>query len=291
MNAFAPNAHSAASADRVAAFFDLDGTLLPLPSLERRFLNTLRARRAIPAENYLLWLAQTIRLATNGINAVAHANKTYLRNVSVKQWDFLPSSTDTPVCAPVSENRTASAKATRDKFPAFFPDAIDRITWHAARRHAIVLVTGTLAPLASEAALALTLRLIARGITTSIAVCATQLEEVNHLWTGRIVGESMFGPAKVRAMRRLAAKNNFDLAQSYAYGDSTNDRWMLGGVGQPAAVNPSRELERIARLRNWPILSWKEHNPQHAGASAPCEQPTNCVSGKFVPRMKTESLG
>ena len=50
---------------RVAAFFDLDGTLLPLPSLERRFVGTLRGRNAIPAKNYFRWLAQAFTAAGN----------------------------------------------------------------------------------------------------------------------------------------------------------------------------------------------------------------------------------
>src|SRR4029077_10693445 len=41
---------------RVAAFFDLDGTLILRPSLERRFFAELRQRRAIPMRNYFLWL-------------------------------------------------------------------------------------------------------------------------------------------------------------------------------------------------------------------------------------------
>src|SRR4029077_13330773 len=66
---------------RVAAFFDLDGTLLPLPSLERRFVGTLRDRNAIPTKNYFRWLAQAIHLAPFGISAITHANKTYLSAV------------------------------------------------------------------------------------------------------------------------------------------------------------------------------------------------------------------
>ena len=43
---------------RVAAFFDLDGTLVALPSLERSFFRMLRCRAAIPAKNYFLWLGK-----------------------------------------------------------------------------------------------------------------------------------------------------------------------------------------------------------------------------------------
>src|SRR5258708_17636381 len=41
---------------RVAAFFDLDGTLLARPSLERRFFGGLPYPPAVPVEEYFLWL-------------------------------------------------------------------------------------------------------------------------------------------------------------------------------------------------------------------------------------------
>ncbi|MGA2427851.1 MAG: haloacid dehalogenase-like hydrolase [Candidatus Acidiferrum sp.] len=296
----------------IAAFFDLDGTLLPLPSLERRFAAALKFRHAIPAGNYFRWLAQAIRLAPHGIGAITRTNKMYLHNVSANRQTLL-SSTGTLVYAEqrnpyagVHHAVGASLIATRNQLPTFFPDAIDRIVWHIECGHAIVLVTGTLAPLANEATLVLTLRLAARGITTSIAVCATQLEQANDRWTGRIKGEAMFGAAKVRAAQRIATQKGFDLAGCYAYGDSTNDRWMLGAVGRPAAVNPSRELERIARLRNWPILRWDESAAPHAGQSAPVAAPfggwslgettaktqrQSTLSGKRIANIKSESLG
>jgi HAD superfamily hydrolase (TIGR01490 family) len=247
---------------RVAAFFDLDGTLLPLPSLERRFVSMLKGQSAIPATNYLCWLTYAIRLAPLGITAVTHANKTYLR--------------------------TVSATETLKQFPAFFPAALDRVARHASQGHSIILVTGTPELLAKQAALALTLRLLVRGITASVGVRATRLEEVEGRWTGRITGEAMFGAAKASAIQRIAASNGFDLARSYAYGDATHDRWMLGAVGRPTAVNPSRELQRIAHLRNWPILLWKENHPQHANAITSTEASGGCTAIRI---MKSESLG
>jgi len=66
---------------RVAAFFDLDGTLLPLPSLEQQFFRMLRYRREIPSMNYFLWLQEALKTLPRGIRAVTHANKMYLRGV------------------------------------------------------------------------------------------------------------------------------------------------------------------------------------------------------------------
>jgi HAD superfamily hydrolase (TIGR01490 family) len=243
---------------RVAAFFDLDGTLLPQPSLERRLVDMLRAQGAMGAKNYLRWLAFAVRLAPLGTTAITHANKTYLRNVS--------------------------ASATLNQLPAFFPAALDRAARHAAQGHSLVLVTGTLEPLAKQAGLALILRLLVRGTTASVGVLATRLEEVEGQWTGRIVGDAMFGEAKASAMQRIAASRGFDLARSYAYGDSTDDRWMLGAVGRPVAVNPSRELERIARLRSWPIVRWTEN--ERPDASAVTEGSGGCTA-----ILKSETLG
>jgi alcohol-forming fatty acyl-CoA reductase len=230
---------------RVAAFFDLDGTLLPLPSLEHRFVANLRSAGAIPLASYLLWLIHAIRLAPHGLGAIAHANKTYLRGVKA---DCLGGAA----------------------VPGFFPHALDRVCWHARRGHHIVLVTGTLAPLANQVAFALTLRLAVRGITTSVGVCATQLEQSTGRFTGRIVGDVMFAEAKARAVWRLAASARLDLSRSYAYGDSVTDRWMLAAVGRPVAVNPSPELERLARLRDWAIFKWnnRDHKRAHAPSAA-----------------------
>jgi phosphoserine phosphatase len=231
---------------RIAAFFDLDGTLLPLPSLERRLFRALRARHAIPASNYLRWLTQSIASGPRGARMV-HANKTYLRNVSLEECSDAANSMGTLACADFKVAAGQPAIAKPHPLPAFFPVAIKRAAWHARQGHAIVFVSGTLEFLAKQAALALLLRLLVRGITTPIAVCATHLEQDGQRYSGQIRGEAIFGEAKVRAMHDMAAKNDFDLSRSYAYADGTQDRWMLGAVGQPFAVNPTHELERIAR--------------------------------------------
>ncbi|MGB2589100.1 MAG: HAD-IB family hydrolase [Candidatus Acidiferrum sp.] len=221
----------------VAAFFDLDGTLLPEPSLERRFFRLLRRRKIIGVRNYCWWLAEALGLAPAGIHPVMHANKMYLRDVPADSYganDF--------ACLPL----------------AFCREAVDCVAWHAERGHRIAIVSGTLEPLAQQAALALESELEARGLACSIRISATRLEEKGGRWTGRIAGEAMFAEAKARAIRRIAAEEDMDVARCFAYGDSANDRWMLETVGKPAAVNPSNDLARIAWRNDWPMLRWSE---------------------------------
>jgi HAD superfamily hydrolase (TIGR01490 family) len=73
---------------------------------------------------------------------------------------------------------------------------------------------------------------------------------------GRYTGEMEFyayGPHKAAAMRRVAAEQGIDLTRSYAYSDSATDIPMLEVVGHPVAVNPDRELLKVAREHEWEV--------------------------------------
>lgn len=73
---------------------------------------------------------------------------------------------------------------------------------------------------------------------------------------GRYSGDVEFysyGPFKADAIRELAQRDGIDLAASYAYSDSATDLPMLEVVGHPVAVNPDRELARIADEREWEV--------------------------------------
>ena len=254
--------NGAKSCERIAAFFDVDGTLLPLPSLERRFFRVLQYRRAISVKNYWTWLKEAVRLMPRGIKQVVHANKMYLRGVhSLDESDGESRSDSSAHESGHQEGGQAWSPPRRNPrlpVPHFFPEGLERVAWHARREHAIVLVSGTLEPLANAAAQILEAELKAHGIAANIRACATKLEQVNDHWTGRILGEAMFGEAKARAVKKLAEEMRLDLSQCYGYGDGTNDRWLLAAVGKPAAVNPSRQLARIAHARDWPTLHWGE---------------------------------
>jgi len=142
--------------------------------------------------------------------------------------------------------------------PRFFAQAIERVAWHARQGHEIVFLSGTLEPLALAVAQAVEANLEARGITVTIRVLATRLEERDGKWTGRVLGEAMFGEAKARAVKQLAEEMRLDLEHCYAYGDSAKDEALLAATGNPMAVNPSPKLARIAKTRGWALLHWNE---------------------------------
>ena len=127
------------------------------------------------------------------------------------------------------------------------------------------LVTAAPAELAS---------LIARrlGLTGALGTVA---ESRDGVYTGRLVGEPLHGPAKAEAIRALADREGLDLSRCAAYSDSVNDLPMLSLVGHPVAVNPDAQLRRHARANGWDIRDFRTGRkaakigvPAAAGAGA-----------------------
>lgn len=85
----------------------------------------------------------------------------------------------------------------------------------------------------------------------------TVAEAEDGVYTGRIVGDILHGPAKGQAVRDLAEWENLDLSRSWAYSDSYNDIPLLTAVGNPVAINPDARLRRHARENNWPIYDYR----------------------------------
>ena len=220
------------------AFFDIDGTLVPLPSLEKRFFWHLLRQRRIPPTNCLPWAAQMVWLSGRELRSVAQANKMYLRGIPL---------------AILSAPELQQGRW----IPEFFPLAVQRICWHALRGDEIVLATGTLAPLAEIVKAALERELLWCGCETQLAVIATHLVSGNECWTGRVEGKPMFGEAKAEALKKFAISRNIPLQECFAYGDHALDRWMLGAVGNPFAVNATSRLRQIALQNGWQVMNWR----------------------------------
>jgi HAD superfamily hydrolase (TIGR01490 family) len=102
---------------------------------------------------------------------------------------------------------------------------------------------------------------------------------------GRYTGELEFyayGPHKADAVRREARARGIDLAGSYAYSDSITDVPLLEVVGHPVAVNPDRELARLARQREWEIRRFEQPVRLLQRVPVPPTAPTAAVGGVVV---------
>ena len=84
------------------------------------------------------------------------------------------------------------------------------------------------------------------GLTGALGTVA---EHVDGVYTGRLVGTMLHGPAKAEAVAALAEQEGLDLARCSAYSDSANDLPMLSMVGHAFAINPDARLRAHARAR------------------------------------------
>jgi HAD superfamily hydrolase (TIGR01490 family) len=217
----------------IAAFFDVDGTLIPEPSLERRFFRAVRQSGAIRIANYFLWAQEALRLLHKGIAATVHGNK--------RHWSGAR-------CNQVLQQMEVTV---------FFEEGMERAAWHARQGHRIVLVSGMPEPLARMVARAVECELESRGVGSELLVCATRMEERDGRWTGRLLGEAMYGEEKFRAVKRIAQEQRIEVRGSHAYGNTLLDRTMLAAVGHAHVVNPGRDLAALANQCDWQIWHWQ----------------------------------
>jgi phosphoserine phosphatase len=248
------------SRQTIAAFFDLDGTLLPAPSLEWRFVRYLLSRRRLGASNIARWLLHVASSFLRGPRQAIEQNKFYLAGLSLSL---------------VADWGDSIAFDCSNPKPGFeiFREGLDRIAWHQSRDHRVFLVSGTLAPLARVVAAVLPGRVGAAATELKILgkahsadqplangaddpVRVFRVNQNSATWTGELAGAQMVGKAKLRALHSLAAQYHLNLGSSYAYGNSIADCAMLESVGHPEVVNPSRSMTFVARERGWPVSRW-----------------------------------
>jgi HAD superfamily hydrolase (TIGR01490 family) len=92
------------------------------------------------------------------------------------------------------------------------------------------------------------------GLTGALGTVA---ESTDGVYTGRLVGEPLHGPAKAVAVEALAQERGYDLSRCSAYSDSANDIPMLSLVGHPFAVNPDKALRHHAKAHGWTVRDFR----------------------------------
>jgi len=104
-------------------------------------------------------------------------------------------------------------------------------------------------------------------------VVATRMEIADGKYTGGI-SYYAYGEQKAVAVRELAEQHGYDLEQSFAYSDSITDVPMLDAVGHAFAVNPDRDLRKIAQERGWPVLVFTKPVALRSRVPLPPAKPT-----------------
>ena len=134
--------------------------------------------------------------------------------------------------------------------PLILPKARDLIASHEARGHVTAIVTAANS-------------FLTRPIAGMIGVghlLASDPEIVDGEFTGKIDGIACFHEGKIAKLESwLAGRGEAlsDFHPSYFYGDSQSDVPLMERVTHPVAVGADETLGRIARERNWPVITLK----------------------------------
>lgn len=153
--------------------------------------------------------------------------------------------------------------------PIVYEEALQRIRAHQTWGHKVFIVSAS-----PEEVVAPIAQLL--GVDEAIATRA-ELDD-----DGRYSGRTeryVYGPEKVVAIEEVAARDGIDLDNSWAYSDSATDIPMLAAVGHPVAVNPDRELARVARERGWLIQRYRLEVPLRDRVYVPDRQRALVASG------------
>ena len=156
--------------------------------------------------------------------------------------------------------------------PIVYDEALDLIRQHQREGRRVYLVSASPEEIVAPLALYL-------GVDEAIASRA-QLDE-----EGRYTGEVEFysyGPYKAEAIRATALSHGIDLDASYAYSDSATDLPMLEAVGHPVAVNPDRDLARVAAERGWEVLQFRHGVPLRERVAMPPPRQTAIGAAALV---------
>lgn len=89
-------------------------------------------------------------------------------------------------------------------------------------------------------------------------IMATDPEEINGQYTGKVAGTPCFQGGKVERLKEWLSTHEHSLAGSSFYSDSRNDLPLLEVVENPVAVDADETLTQIATERGWPIISLRD---------------------------------
>jgi HAD superfamily hydrolase (TIGR01490 family) len=214
---------------RIAAIFDVDGTLITHATFERIFIRFLWRRGQFGWRELFRWTGGLLTpsfapKAGAGGRSRLKAIKTYLRGKDSLRI------------------RRLAQECFEDEIaPRLSPEAINRLRWHQSAGHFVILLSGTLD---------LLLEPLAERLGVSARV-GSELEVENRRFTGRIAGAHPYGKTKAECLAAINRVGSIDLKRSFAYADSFADRHLLSMVGHPVATNADAGLRKVAKLRGW----------------------------------------
>jgi putative phosphoserine phosphatase/1-acylglycerol-3-phosphate O-acyltransferase len=230
---------SGPSGPKVAAFFDVDRTLLAGFSGLAFFRERLLSGRMAPRE-----LAAA---AAGGLGyAVGRTGFSGLVTATTATYRGLSETVLEELGQEVFEKHLATE---------IYPESRALLKAHQDMGHTVAIVSSA-TPYQVDP--------LARDLGVEHVLC-THLEVKRGVFTGNVVRPTCFREGKVAAASGFSDAHDVDLSSSYFYTDSSDDLPLLEAVRRPRPLNPDRRLAQVARERGWLTRNFHSRGTPGAG--------------------------
>ena len=211
------------------AFYDLDRTILRVNSATA-LVEEARSRGILSPRQYrqALYLSILYKLDLGNPTKMINRMLTWLRGLEVESLYKL--------CQEVFQETLVDT---------IRPEIRESMDAHRQNKGAVILLSSATSPICEP---------VAEFLQMEDVIC-TQLESDQGTLTGHTEGKLVYGREKKVQMLSYCKKHQYEPTDSYYYGDSHTDSFVMKAVGNPVAVSPDKRLLRIARLKHWPIVA------------------------------------
>lgn len=215
----------------IAAFFDVDGTLIYKDSqaLEAKFI----LKKENPSLGYLGKILLTLfalQLNRIGWISLSYQNKVYIKTYRGRTRQWLEKMAN-DLFSQVIEKK-------------FIPRSLALIHDHRKKGDLIVLVSATTHHILIP---------FEKRLKPDKTFCTRIEFGQNGECTGKVLGKICAQEEKRSIVLGFAREMDVDLEQSHAYTDHHSDIPFLESVGHPVAINPTKKLAAFAKKRGWPL--------------------------------------
>jgi putative phosphoserine phosphatase/1-acylglycerol-3-phosphate O-acyltransferase len=215
------------SGPRVAAFFDVDRTLIAGFSALQFVRDEFGHGLVSPGDfASAVGTAVRFRLGQVGFSGFVTGTASTLRGRSEAEFE-----------------ETGERVFRKRLATEIYPESRALVQAHRHKGHTVVLVS---------AATRYQTEPLARELEIPHVLC-TRLELQDGRFTGEVIRPTCYGQGKAQAARGFARKHRISLPKSYFYTDSDEDLPLLDLIGRPRPTNPNRRLTEIAASRGWPV--------------------------------------
>jgi putative phosphoserine phosphatase/1-acylglycerol-3-phosphate O-acyltransferase len=220
----------APSGPKIAAFFDVDRTLLAGFSAVG-FMKDKFTTEGFSLGDVARAAAGTFRFGTKQTSFPSFLEETSTNLVGLTEHELLEQG-----------ERVFAKHLVTD----IYPESRALVEAHQRRGHTVAIVSS---------ATHFQIDALAKELGIEHVLC-TELEFEKGKFTGKVRRPACWQEGKADAAGAFAEQVDADLSQSYFYTDSHDDLALLDLVGKPRLVNPDSELARVGARRGWPVYQF-----------------------------------